>query len=432
MVWKQWAADLRSWIDSKRLTLAQVMKFALHIALGMQHAQRKSPGLVHRDLKPGNIMVTHEAIAKITDFGLVRSVEKEILPDADDIPTLHESSFHHERLTRIDAVVGTPPYMAPEQIKSRNVDIRADIYSFGIVLYEMLCWRHPFTAHGVKQWREAHLNIKPRFPEDTPFYLPLSIKALTLSCLEKETRHRLQTWDNVVEEIVRVYEEEFGETPVLEYANTRLEVRELVNKGYSLTELGRYEDALDAYNEAIEMQPDYGWAWGRKGRTLRLLERYDESLECYDKAIEIKADDAWSWNGKGIVLERLKCYEDALEHYEMATTHEPNYVWHWYNRGGALKELGRHDEAIMMINRALAIDPTHANSFAKLGQIYRIQDKLRDSLKAYEKAIELQSDYSWAHNGYGLTLRAMNRMEEAVVAFRRAIRYQPDGNLELV
>ena len=215
-------ADLRSWIDAKRLTLQQVMKFALHIALGMQHAQSKQTGLVHRDLKPGNIMVTHEAIAKITDFGLVRSVEKAKDIIVDDMPTMTDENAYDERLTRVNAVVGTPPYMSPEQIRSRDVDIRADIYSFGIILYEMLCWRHPFIAHGVKEWREAHIGIEPRFPKDTPFAIPKAIEALTLKCLEKDPRNRPQTWDELVTSISTLFKDEFGETPVLEYSNTRL------------------------------------------------------------------------------------------------------------------------------------------------------------------------------------------------------------------
>lgn len=357
----------------------------------------------------------------------MRSVEKAKDIIVDDMPTMTDENAYDERLTRVNAVVGTPPYMSPEQIRSRDVDIRADIYSFGIILYEMLCWRHPFIAHGVKEWREAHIGVEPRFPKDTPFAIPKAIEALTLKCLEKDPRNRPQTWDEMVTSISTLFKDEFGETPVLEYSNTRLEVREMVNKGYSLTELGRYEDALEAYNEAIEMQDDYAWAWGRKGRTLRLLDRYDEALICYDKALKIKPDDAWSWNGKGIVLERMKLYEDALRHYEMATKLEPSYVWYWFNRGGVLKELGRNDDAVKMIQRALTIDPNHFNSHAKLGQIYRVQDKLRESLKAYEKAIDLEPDYAWAHNGYGLTLRAMKRYDEAILAFRKAIRYQTDG-----
>ncbi|CAG1769658.1 hypothetical protein BAC2_00486, partial [uncultured bacterium] len=70
-------ADLRSWIDHKRLTLPTSIEFGLHIALGMQHATQRVPGLVHRDLKPANILVTHDGIAKVTDFGLVRSLDVE-------------------------------------------------------------------------------------------------------------------------------------------------------------------------------------------------------------------------------------------------------------------------------------------------------------------------------------------------------------------
>jgi tetratricopeptide (TPR) repeat protein len=419
-------ADLRSWIDAKRLTLQQAMRFALHVALGMQHAQSKVPNLVHRDLKPGNIMVTHEAIAKITDFGLVRSVEND--KDLSDVVTMSDAQpYTDERLTRIDAVVGTPPYMSPEQIRSRDVDIRADIYSFGIVLFEMLCWQHPFNAHGVKEWKEAHLHITPKFPSETPFRIPKELMALTLSCVEKSPHQRPQNWMEVVNKLSALFKEEFGETPIIEYENTALEVREMVNKGYSLTELGRYQDALEAYNQAIESEPDYAWAWGRKGRTLRLLERYDEALDCYTKALELNPKDAWSWNGKGIVLDRLRRLDDALQHFEQATKVEPSYVWYWYNRGDTLKEMNRYEDALKMIERGLAIDPTHVNSWAKLGQLYRTVGNHRESLKAYEKAIQLQPDYAWAHNGHGLTLKALKRLDEAILAFRKAIRYQPDA-----
>ena len=109
--------DLRSWIDHKRLDLKQSLEFGLHIALGMQHASTKVPGLVHRDLKPANILVTHDGIAKITDFGLVRSLDYSdaLLPGNEAIEHANHRDDPNNRLTRFGAVVGTAPYMSPEQ-----------------------------------------------------------------------------------------------------------------------------------------------------------------------------------------------------------------------------------------------------------------------------------------------------------------------------
>ena len=87
----------------------------------MQHATRRVPGLVHRDLKPANILVTHDGIAKVTDFGLVRSLDvQETLIDVE------VETDPSERLTRVGAIVGTAPYMSPEQCRSADVDVRSE------------------------------------------------------------------------------------------------------------------------------------------------------------------------------------------------------------------------------------------------------------------------------------------------------------------
>ncbi|NLF77767.1 MAG: serine/threonine protein kinase, partial [Chloroflexi bacterium] len=93
--------DLRSWIRHNRIDLPTALEFGLHIVLGMQHASTMLPGLVHRDLKPANILVRHDGIAKVTDFGLVRSLDLDDLPGADEI----NSDTAH--LTRAGAVIGT-------------------------------------------------------------------------------------------------------------------------------------------------------------------------------------------------------------------------------------------------------------------------------------------------------------------------------------
>ncbi len=133
--------DLRSWIRHTRTDLPISLDFGLQIALGMQHATRQVPGLVHRDLKPANILVRHDGIAKVTDFGLVRSFDlDEGAGGGDDDPDLAIG------LTRMGAVVGTPPYMSPEQCRAEAVDLRTDIYAFGCMLFEMLTHQTVFEA----------------------------------------------------------------------------------------------------------------------------------------------------------------------------------------------------------------------------------------------------------------------------------------------
>jgi tetratricopeptide (TPR) repeat protein len=424
-------ADLRSWIERGHLTPPLAIKFGLHIALGMQHAAQKVPGLVHRDLKPANILVTHDEIAKVTDFGLVRSVE-------DDLPAGSAGGAHNgddsrsgssteadERLTRFGALVGTLPYMSPEQCQAQPVDQRSDIYAFGCLLYEMLTGSHVFPVRKREAWLHAHIHEIPAFPPEFESKLPESIRALVLKCLEKQPDQRLANWGAIVETLAAIYEAELGEAPELEISGIELEARELMDKAYSLTELGRAEEALTTYDRAIALQPNFPWAWARKGRALRILNRCEEALACYDEALRLDPNYAWALKGRGMALERMGDLEGALEAHRRAAQLDPNDVWHWHNQGEIYQKMGRYDEAIALLEAALRVDERHSNSWAKLGQIYRLKRQYDRAMEAYERAIALDRRYAWAHNGCGLTLKARGEYEKALLSFRRAARYEP-------
>jgi tetratricopeptide (TPR) repeat protein len=422
-----YSPDLRGWIDHNRLDLRQAIEFGLHIALGMQHATRKVPGLVHRDLKPANILVTHDAIAKVTDFGLVRSLELEDIPlAAEDSTPDDEPMLRGAPLTRVGAVVGTAPYMSPEQCRSQPVDVRSDIYAFGCVLHEMLTGRHVFEARRFREWLDAHLQWTPRFKPREHDDIPVALQELTLYCLEKDPNQRPAHWGVLVDSLAQIYQQVTGQPAVLEVTGPALEARELMDKGYSLTELGRLNEALVAYDSAIALKPDYAWAWARRGRTLRVLGRYEEALRCYDRALEVQPSYAFAWNGKGIVLERMGHLERALACYQKAAEINPADVWHWCNQADVLVAMNRQREAIPLLEKALQQDPAHPNSWAKLGQVYRLLQDYPQSIKAYEQAIRRAPEYAWAHNGYGLSLKLNGQLEEALLSFKRAARYEPN------
>jgi tetratricopeptide (TPR) repeat protein len=420
--------DLSSWIKHRRIDLPTALDFALQIARGMRHATTRVPGLVHRDLKPANILVTHDGTAKVTDFGLVHSVIQD-LPGSSDIgsdeaadPTIHPA----DRLTRADAVVGTYAYMSPEQWRNDpRIDYHSDIYAFGCLLYEMLTYSTPFPYKNKHDLRKAHLSQPAAFTNDGMVQVPALVQAFVLACLSKDVTRRPQTWEDVVEALTVLYTEIHGQPPAPEPEGAPLLARELIDKGYSLTELGRYEEALVAYDQAIEQQPDLSWAWARKGRTLRLLERYTDSLSCYDKALALQPRYAWAWNGKGVILERMGRMDEALACFRTATDLHPGDVWYWYNLGSALTTLGRQEEARETLSHALTLDPAHAHSWAKLGQVLRQMSLPAEAITAYEEAIRLEPTYAWAHNGLGLAYKQVGRTRDALTCFRRAARYQP-------
>ncbi|MCU0474813.1 MAG: tetratricopeptide repeat protein [Anaerolineae bacterium] len=420
--------DLSSWIKHRRLDLRTALDFALHIARGMRHATQRVPGLVHRDLKPANILVTHDGTAKVTDFGLVYSViqdltitgEAPVVEGAD--PEIHPA----DRLTRAEAVVGTYAYMSPEQWRSDpRIDQRADIYAFGCVLYETLTYSTPFPFKSKQDLRVAHLTHPPVFREGAVAQVPAVLQAFVLSCLAKDPAQRPQSWGEVLDALTGLYTDLVGAAPAPEPEGAPLLARELMDKGYSLTELGRYEEALSAYDQAIDQQPDLSWAWARKGRTLRLLERYTEALACYDKALIYQPRYAWAWNGKGVILERLERFEEALTCFQTATDIHPNDVWYWYNLSSALTALEHLSDAHDTLRHALTLDPAHAHSWAKLGQVLRQMNRPAEAITAYEEAIRLEPTYAWAHNGLGLSYKLVGRTRDALSSFRRAARYQP-------
>lgn len=121
--------SLRSWLEAGRLNLAISLRFAGHLICGMRHATRIFPDLVHRDLKPENILIGVDEVAKINDFGIVSSKQS-------GKPIEKQSSTREDTATH--SGIGTLPYMSPEQCMARPLDVRSDIYAFGLILLELL------------------------------------------------------------------------------------------------------------------------------------------------------------------------------------------------------------------------------------------------------------------------------------------------------
>jgi serine/threonine protein kinase/Tfp pilus assembly protein PilF len=176
--------DLKSFIRrSRQLVVGTAIFIARQVCEGLAEAHRL--GVVHRDLKPGNIMIDKEGNAKIMDFGIARSISV-------------------KGITGAGVMIGTPEYMSPEQVEGKEVDLRSDIYSLGIILYEMLTGQVPFEGDtpftiGVKQKSEI-----PRDPKELNAQIPQGLSRLILRCLEKDKERRYQNADELKADLEKI------------------------------------------------------------------------------------------------------------------------------------------------------------------------------------------------------------------------------------
>ena len=166
------------------IPLDEALAIAKQIAEALEYAHDK--GVIHRDLKPANIKVTSDGTVKVLDFGLAKALlDEPTAADPSNSPTLSMNA------TVAGVILGTAAYMSPEQARGKTVDRRADIWAFGVVLFEMLTGRAVFAGEDVSETLAFVMTKEPAF-DTLPAKTPLGIRNLLRRCLEKNPRQRLQ------------------------------------------------------------------------------------------------------------------------------------------------------------------------------------------------------------------------------------------------
>jgi eukaryotic-like serine/threonine-protein kinase len=183
---------------SKALPLDQVLNFAIQIALGLEAAHEK--GIIHRDIKPANIFITKKGTAQILDFGVAKVLQSDETDDAaaDDatqiaILPLDDAGSAALYMTKTGVAIGTVSCMSPEQVRGEKVDVRTDLFSFGLLLYEMATGQKAFTGENAAKLKDAVLNQTPTPAVKLNPHIPPKLSAIIDKCLQKDRNLRYQS-----------------------------------------------------------------------------------------------------------------------------------------------------------------------------------------------------------------------------------------------
>lgn len=368
-------------LNGKPFPLDEAIRILTQVGQALQYAHEYSheKRIVHRDLKPKNILFNTSGDALLADFGMAVIL--------DTLRTLEVGTG------------GTPRYMAPEQFKG-DVSVKSDQYALGCIAYELVTGHQLFDIPEPtpQAYLYHHLQVEPKPPTHYQPDLPAHVEKAILTALAKDRTKRYSDILAFVKALSKSSkewgEEGFGHYNAKQYEEAiaafdqaiQLDPNDPIihlSKGNALIKLKRYEEALAVYDQALRLDPNNAGACKNKGYTLFFLKRYEEALTTYEQAIRLDPTIADTYNGKGHTLKSLKRYEEALTVFEQALHLNPSSVLAVVAKGDILYALDRYEKALAAYNQALALEPENTSALRGRDEVLKTwQDKSKQVEKS--------------------------------------------------
>ncbi|MCP4348017.1 MAG: serine/threonine protein kinase [Desulfobacterales bacterium] len=433
-------ADLSKWIGTPRLTedLPQVLHFGIQFCDGMSHALSKGIK-AHRDIKPENCLITEDGTLKVTDFGLAKVFDDISMGDWKKEDKNEEKRggilaalLGRNRTHRKGA--GTPPYMSPEQFKDVKPDVRSDIYSFGVMLFEMITGQLPFSVPKYsslsQKWKEFKYLHETQPPPSLPCQVSI-ISDIVNTCLAKDPTQRFTDFGEIRKQLTEIYEKITYKQAPQPMTGPELDADQLSNKIVSLNDLGYHEEALILNDHALETDALTHRALFNKGNTFVALRRYEEAFVCFEHVIEINPHDNRAWINKGNVLDELGRHAKAISCYDHVLKINPHNDIAWEGKGTTLDSQGYYQEAIKCYDCAIQINPLYYSVWYSKGTTLNKLEQFEQALGCFDRTLKMNPNYAKAWHNKGTALFGLERYEKALLCYERCFKIKSRDDYDM-
>ena len=196
--------------------------------------------------------------------------------------------------------------------------------------------------------------------------------------------------------------------------------------GSTFAKIGNLDRAIEAYQQAILLKPDYTDGYNNMGVALKNKGMFHEAIEAFQKVITIKPEDVEAHNNLGNALQAQGKADEAVEVYKKAILLNPNYAVAYSNMGNALQAQGKIDEAVEAYKKAVLLNPNYVKAYINMSAALQVQGKLQEAIEACNKALSLKPDYAETYFNISIALHGQGRLKEAVEACGKSISLKPD------